>query len=125
MNRSRIILTLIAATVAIGVWLWLSPPRWWLNYMKPVDLTDPVAAGEFVIAEYGCRECHLIGKEGHQLKAPNLNGVTDRLDSVSLRLWLRDPRSIRWKTLMPNFDLSDPEIEAISSYLYTLNHPSD
>ena len=118
-------MSLIAAAAAIGVWLWLAPPRWWLNYMKPVDLTDPVTAGKLVIEKYGCRKCHLIGKTGHRLKAPNLNDVTDRLDPVSLRLWLRNPRSIRWRTLMPNFHLSDPEIEAISSYLNTLNHPSD
>lgn len=93
--------------------------------MKPVDLTDPITAGKFVIEKYGCRECHLIGETGHRLKAPNLNDVTDRLDPVSLRLWLRNPRSIRWRTLMPNFHLSDPEIEAISSYLNKLNHPSD
>ena len=125
MTRSRIVLALIVASVAIGAWLWLAPPRWWLNYIKPVDLADPVAAGEFVVAKYGCRDCHFIGDDGHQLKATNLNGVTDRLDSVSLRLWLRDPRAIRWKTLMPNFDLSDPEIEAIAAYLNTLNHPGD
>ena len=125
MYRPRIILKLVAAAVVIGVWLWLFPPRWWLNYIKPVDLTDPVTAGKSVIAKYGCRECHLIGEEGHRLRAPNLNDVTDRLDSVSIRLWLQDPRSIRWGTLMPNFHLSDPEIEAILAYLNTLNHPSD
>jgi len=124
MSRSRIVLVLVAGTVAIGAWLWLSPPRGWLNFMKPVDLTNPVSAGKSVIAEYACRTCHLIGGEG-QTKGPNLDGVTNRLDPVSLRLWLQDPRSIRWSTPMPNFQLSDPEIEAILSYLYELDQTSD
>jgi len=125
MDRSRIILLLIAATAAIGIWLWLSPPRSLLNYMKPVDLEDPVAAGKAVIAKYGCRKCHVIGEEGNPLKAPNLNNVTARHDPIVLRLWLQNPRSIKWKTLMPDFRLSDPEIEAIISYLSTLNHSGD
>ena len=125
MDRSRVILLSIATTAAIGIWLWLSPPRLLLNYMKPVDLGDTVAAGKVVIAKYGCRKCHMIGEEGHPLKAPNLNNVTARYDPIALRLWLQNPRSIKWKTLMPDFRLSDPEIEAIISYLSTLNHPSD
>lgn len=121
MNKSRITLTLIIGAVVVGVWLWLFPPRWWLNLTKPVDLSDPVAAGQSIVEEYGCRECHLIGEDGNRLRAPDLNHVGDRLDVVSLRLWLQDPRSIRWKTLMPNFHLSDPEIEAILSYLASQN----
>jgi len=124
MSRSRVVLVLVAGIAAIGVWLWLSPPRWWLNYMKPVDLADPVSAGQSVIAKYACRKCHLIGGEG-RAKGPNLGGVTDRLDPVSLRLWLQDPLSIKPSTPMPNFQLSDPEIEAILSYLYELDSTSD
>jgi len=124
MSRSRIVLVLVAATAAIVAWFWLSPPRWWLNYLKPVDLANPVSAGKSIVAEYGCRECHIIGVEG-KAKGPSLKGVTIRLDPVSLRLWLRDPRSIKWNTPMPNFQLSDPEIEAISSYLNELDHASD
>ena len=124
MSRSRIALVLVAVIAAIVVWLWFFPPRWWLNYMKPLDLTNPVSAGESIIAKYACRQCHLIGGEG-KAKGPNLDGVTGRLDLVSLRLWLQDPRSIKWNTRMPNFQLSDPEIEAILSYLNALDRTSD
>ncbi len=125
MRRSKSILALAVTAVIIGVWLWQFPPRWWLNSIKPVDLTDPVAAGKSIIVKYECRECHLVGEDGNRLRAPDLNNVMDRLDSVSIRLWLQNPRSIRWKTLMPNFHLSDPEIEAILSYLSVLNNQSD
>ena len=124
MSRSRIVLVLVAGSAAIVVWLWLLPPRWWLNYTKPVDLMDPVGAGKSIVMNYACRQCHLIGGEG-KAKGPSLDGVTDRLDAVSLRLWLRDPRSIKWNTPMPNLQLSDPEIEAISSYLKALDQSGD
>ena len=115
---------LVVGTAAIAIWLWFFPPRWWLNYMKPVDLANPVSAGKSIIAKYRCRQCHLIEGEG-KAKGPNLDGVTDRLGLVWLRLWLQDPRSIKWNTPMPNFQLSDPEIEAILSYLNELDHTSD
>ena len=110
--------------VVVGAWLGFFPPRWWLNYTKPVDLIDPVAAGRSIVEKYRCRECHLIGAEGDRIRAPDLNHVVERHDALVLRLWLQDPRSIRWKTLMPNFHLSDPEIEAILSYLNSLNDRS-
>ena len=125
MHRSSSLLKQIALVVVVGVWLWLFPPRWWLNLIKPVDLANPVTAGETLVSKYECRKCHVIGEEGNPLRAPNLNKVTERYDPISLRIWLRDPRSTKWKTLMPNFNLSDPEIEAIVSYLKSLNHLSD
>lgn len=125
MKKAGIILKLVIGVVVVGAWLWFLPPRWWLNSIKPVDQTDPVSAGQTVVEKYECRECHLIGEDGNRLKAPDLNHVVERLDATSLRLWLLDPRSIRWKTLMPNFHLSDPEIEAILAYLDSLNDLND
>ena len=104
------------------MWLWFFPPRWWLNYTKQVDLTDPVGMGTALVEAYECRKCHRIGGAGMLPKGPNLAGVTRRLDAVSLRLWLQDSRAIRWRTPMPNFQLSDSEIEAIVAYLTALDN---
>ena len=109
-----------AGLLIVFAWLWISPPRWWLNYTKPVDLSDPVRAGAAVVERYDCRRCHSIDDSGLS-KAADLAGVTKRLDTVSLRLWLRDPRAIMWRTIMPNFKLSDGEIEAIVAYLTALD----
>jgi mono/diheme cytochrome c family protein len=115
---------LTAVIVLVAAWLWFLPPRWWLNTIKPVDLTDPVGAGTSIVAAYNCRQCHFVGGEGKAL-GPNLNGVTERLDAVSLRQWLREPTSIKYDTPMPDFRLSDPEIEAIVSYLTHLDGSRD
>jgi cytochrome c2 len=120
MSRSKRFILALAVIAAAVLWLWLFPPRWWLNMIKPVDLTDPVAAGTAIVEKYECRQCHLIG-DGGMSKGPALAGVTGRLDQVSLRLWLHDPRAIKWNTSMPNLDLSDGEIEAIVAYLTALD----
>jgi len=80
-----------------------------------------VGAGKTLIKKYNCRQCHFIGEAGKS-KGPALQGVTKRLDAVSLRLWLRNPGSVKGSTSMPNFQLSDGEIEAIVSYLTALDN---
>ena len=85
--------TIGLALVLIAVlWLAFAPPRWWLNLTKPVDLSDPIAAGALVVEEYDCRDCHRIDGHGG-LIAGNLAGVTRRLDEDSIRTWLRNPFS--------------------------------
>lgn len=106
--------------IVLVLWFVFAPPRWWLNLTKAVDLSDPVATGASLVEKYECRRCHRLNGQG-ALKAPNLDGVAQRLDSVSLRLWLQNPKNIKANTAMPNFKLSDSEIEALVAYLVSLN----
>jgi len=119
MKRNRIFLIALALA-AIALWLLLDPPRWWLNLTKPVDLSDPARAGARLVEKYDCRSCHRIEGRG-ALKGPDLAGVTERLDEVSIRLWLVNPKAVKGDTAMPNFHLSDPEITAIVAYLEALD----
>jgi mono/diheme cytochrome c family protein len=98
-------------------WLLLSPPRFLLNWTKPVQPT--AAIGAQLVEQYECRSCHKIAGEG-ALKAPSLDGSAKsgiNREQVTLRLWLRDPSAVKRDTAMPNFRLSDSEIEAILVYL--------
>ncbi|MFN3929043.1 MAG: c-type cytochrome [Thermoflexus sp.] len=120
MRLPRIGLALLFALGA-GIWLIGNPPRPILNLLKRVDPSPET--GALLVERYGCRRCHRIGDRGGIL-APDLNGITRRVDDpahVVLRLWLRDPQSIKPGTAMPNFRLSDSEIEAILMYLKTLD----
>lgn len=77
-----------------------------------------------LVGDYDCRGCHQIGGEG-AIKAPGLTGITQRVEDpilVSLRLWLRNPKAIERNTAMPNFNLSDSEIDAILAYLAELDN---
>lgn len=107
-------------SVAFSSWLLIVPPRWWLNLTKPVDLSNPVQAGRALVEKYNCRSCHRIDGWGQAL-APDLYGVTRRRDANSIRVWLRNPPGIKPNTPMPNFRLSDSEIEAIVVYLQDLD----
>ena len=117
--KRRIAAGLIIVAVLI-IWMVVSPPRFWLNLTKAVDLSNPIVTGEAVVAEYECPSCHQIGGLG-ALKGPSLDGITDQLDDVSIRLWLKNPRAVKGNTAMPNFHLSDSEIEAIVAYLESLD----
>jgi len=119
MHRYRLLAGL--ALIAFIVWFFFNPPRFWLNLTKPVDPTPEVGAQ--LIVQYDCRSCHQIGGVG-ALKAPNLQGITQRINDpaqVTLRLWLQNPSMVKGNTAMPNFHLSDSEIEAILTYLTQLD----
>lgn len=107
---------LIITGIGIVLWLWLAPPRVWLNWTKRVDLSDPLATGEALIERYNCRDCHRIQGEG-ALKAPDLAGVTQRLSDQQLELWLVNPNAVKKNTAMPDFRLSDTEVAALIAYL--------
>jgi len=102
------------------IWLALRPPRFLLNLTKRADLSDPLASGQQMIEKYGCRGCHLIGGEG-ALVGPDLSGVATRLGEDYLRAQLRNPRTIRGDSRMPNLRISDSEITAIIQYLKSLD----
>lgn len=115
----RIVLPIISAFVIIALWLLVSPPRFWLNLTRSVE--PSVVVGGQLTEEKGCRGCHRIGGEG-ALKGPDLDDVILRQAQsdpaqVTLRLWLRNPKAVKPNTAMPNFHLSDSQIEAILLYL--------
>jgi mono/diheme cytochrome c family protein len=117
MSPQRIATFIVIIAILAVIWFLLSPPRFWLNLTKAVEPT--AAVGAQLVEKYECQSCHKIAGEG-ALKAPALDGVNLRSDDpvhVTLRLWLRDPSAVKGDTAMPNFRLSDSEIEAILAYL--------
>ena len=117
MTPKRILILIGVLAVLLVVWFVLAPPRFWLNLTKAVEPT--ASTGAQLVEQYECRACHRIAGQG-ALKAPSLDGITLRSDDpvhVTLRLWLRDPQAVKGDTAMPNFRLSDSEIEAILAYL--------
>lgn len=115
MKRLRL-LFLVAFVASLAFVAFTGPPRFVLNLVKPVDLTDLTATGSILVDRYTCRTCHRIGGRG-ALTAPDLAGVSNRLSPDALRLWLSNPSAVKGGTAMPNNWLSDSEIEAILAYL--------
>lgn len=92
-------------------------PRPLLNLTKRVTVSP--LSGAALVEKYNCRQCHQIEGMG-ALKAPSLDGIAQRMDRATLRLWLENPRKVKADTAMPNFSLSDSEIDAIIEYLTLL-----
>lgn len=81
------------------------------------DLAD---RGREIVAARACLGCHVIGNQGGNV-GPSLNDVTSRRTPAFIRRKLADPTFNNETSMMPNFGLSEEEIEAILAYLASLS----
>jgi cytochrome c2 len=89
------------------------------------------ARGVIALGQHGCGTCHVIpgviGARG--VVGPSLRGVAGRPylagtlpnNSTNLIRWIRDPRSIEPRTMMPVLGVTEAEARDIAAYLYTLD----
>ena len=95
-----------------------------------VDVTGAAARGREAFRTLTCVNCHTInGVAGTSNAGPDLTHVAGRRYLASrllpnspenLRKWLADPQEIKPGTLMPNFKLTDRQIDDLVTYLETL-----
>lgn len=91
-----------------------------------------VQQGATLFASGACITCHTVrgtqaaGKIGPELthfgsrKSIAANTLPKDSDGVNLKRWLRNPQAVKPGALMPNLNLSEADIEAISAYLESL-----
>ena len=78
-----------------------------------------LSAGRALMDRVGCPGCHKIeGRESWRSSAPHLDGLADKTHVEWLRAWLKEPRSLRPETWMPDFHLGDDEIQALVAFLW-------
>ena len=79
----------------------------------------------------GCGSCHVIpGVEGaYGTAGPSLKGLNERKRIVggilknspeNMKAWLKNPKSMKSGTMMPNTGLTDEELEIMIQYLDTI-----
>jgi len=96
---------------------------------KPTD--DATARGLALFQTSTCINCHAIrGVAGADLRvAPDLTHVGSRrqlasgiIDNtpVNMRLWLKSPQHVKPGALMPDFTLTDEQLDQLSAYLSSL-----
>lgn len=98
----------------------------------PLATAPPDAArGQLAMRQYGCHGCHIVpgitGSEVHV--GPPLRGFARRPliagavpnTPENLIQWLRDPQSLRPRTLMPRLGVTEQHARDIQSYLATLD----
>lgn len=116
-GRTLVPLRFVAQALGLHV-RWDAATRTVLLESSPAD--QQLARGIQLVHEKSCMVCHTIHGAGGQI-GPILNGITDRYSDEWLKEWLRDPQAVRSGSRMPNFRLSDDEIDAIIAYFHTLN----
>lgn len=85
----------------------------------PSSDSATVTKGRALIGQFACVGCHVVAGAGGQL-GPSLNGVMKRRNAAFVRQKLADPTFDKSTSMMPNFGLSQKQIEAIVAYLATL-----
>jgi cytochrome c oxidase subunit 2 len=91
---------------------------------------DATERGKRLFAQYACGNCHAIaGTEWNGVAAPALTNFSAR-QTISagvltntpenLARYLRDPQAVKPGIGMPNFRLSDDEVQALVAYLESL-----
>jgi cytochrome c oxidase subunit II len=107
--------------------------EWQRAQLQPAQAatTDVTAKGLAVFQTSTCINCHAIrGVAGADLRvAPDLTHVGSRRQLASgmidntpanMRLWLKSPQHIKPGALMPDFSLTDEQLDQLSTYLSTL-----
>jgi cytochrome c oxidase subunit 2 len=79
----------------------------------------PALQGREVFMANGCHGCHTVGAVGTPI-APDLSRIGQRYSAAELARWLRDPAAQRPQAHMPRIALSPGEIEALATYLASL-----
>ena len=80
-----------------------------LDLEKYKDITERPAD---VILRNVCLSCHEYQKEGGH-SAPVLDSLSNRYTELSLKEWLRSPKRINSKTLMPQVPMTDDELDKL------------
>jgi len=103
---------------------------WVRGQQQSASEDEKEAAGRRVFERTACLNCHAInGTNGTGRFGPDLTHLMSRRtiasgaaenNSQNLRLWIKNPDSIKPGSLMPAMKLSDPELDALVRYLGTL-----
>jgi mono/diheme cytochrome c family protein len=81
---------------------------------------DPkIERGKAVYDETGCATCHAIGGIGSTI-GPSLDKIGSKYDAEKLKGILLNPKTLNPNTVMPPFEGSEEDLEALVAYLLSL-----
>jgi cytochrome c oxidase subunit 2 len=104
--------------------------RWIQQQRQPASVNDAVSQGQRIFETTACINCHTVsGTVANGRFGPDLTHLMSR-DTIAagaatntpenLRLWIRNPNTIKPGSLMPAMELNDQEVDALTAYLETL-----
>ena len=103
---------------------------WIRQQRQPAFVNDAVAQGQRIFETTACINCHTVsGTVANGRFGPDLTHLMSR-DTIAagaapntpenLRLWIRNPNTIKPGSLMPAMELDEQELNALTAYLETL-----
>jgi cytochrome c oxidase subunit 2 len=104
--------------------------RWIQEQRQPAIVGNAISQGERIFETTACINCHTVaGTVANGRFGPDLTHLMSR-DTIAagaakntpenLRQWILNPAAIKPGSLMPAMQLSDPELDALTTYLETL-----
>jgi mono/diheme cytochrome c family protein len=87
-------------------------------YVSMKTIPGP-AAGRRLFEEKGCLACHSLGGKGGGI-GPALDQVAKRRDAQWITAHFRSPQAVTPGSLMPQFNLSEQELRALTEFLISL-----
>lgn len=82
---------------------------------------DILSRGRVLMDSAGCLACHLVNsREGFHSDAPPLEAMGPKTGGEALRRWLHNPKEVDPNATMPDFHLTDAQIDQLSHYLFNL-----
>lgn len=93
---------------------------------KDAVMTDApsFSRGRSLYLQTSCLGCHVA--DGFQRDAgigPTLTAVATKSNPAWAKTWIKKPKAFLAKTVMPDFELDDEKIRAITAYLFSLAKP--
>ncbi len=84
--------------------------------IKKAGVAPVALSGSRMVNQYGCQGCHKIGGKGGVI-APDLQGVFERRDEGWIRTQIQHPRQHNPQMVMPDFGLTDDQVDEIVEML--------
>jgi cytochrome c oxidase subunit 2 len=105
--------------------------RWIQEQSRPAQIGNAVSEGQKIFERTACINCHAVaGTAANGRFGPDLTHLMGR-DTIAsgaapntpenLRRWIQNPNAIKPGSRMPSMGLSDPDLNAVTSYLETLH----
>jgi mono/diheme cytochrome c family protein len=93
------------------------------EYYVSMKTIPGIQSGEALFETKGCIGCHSVGGKGGNV-GPALDKVAERRTPDWIMQHFRNPQSVSPGSVMPQFDLSEQQVRALTEFLLSFSNPN-